>query len=1080
MSTHVYKISKKKAEFYRASHYDFASAIFDNDIFSTFTKSGLHDIACIIQKELFERNLLDSVFVEFNVIGTLLDEKAPNILNRLVYIREGEESPGFSSNITKYSEQIVNELEDGTHDNRKFTLFNHPDIFIDQNAPKVHYSIIEHHKHSRAILNEEPKPATPSPYISLGFVDAMDSDSEKWVGGKAKIVLGNLHSKKNYEEILETAEAIRNRGDDAEFVLNQFHRYYHNYFAGNRKTVFMSIPILGAYAGNRRRADQEIRIQGQGVVLLFFTVPRIFPQNQKKVNSALNDLSEVLFDRIGSLVRLLTYNYLFNLGLNLTSNVKQQAITSAVSAIMSRNLSHNLGSHCIHYTKSAMENLSGRVYGHGPEIRGAARLISYIQGRMDFLATLVSGDEYPYGSVNFKSQIVDVLNVDDFSKRHYQSSSVREKYKIIKQNNLKDSLADLAFKLETVIKEKKERDNSEITKIVDATEELIQKIEGIKLDNADLRTTNFLLDNLIKSERFYRDDIYGRQDVPHGPKDKPMYLYVRYNGELFTGLADRMDLEETVKQRLSELNLALPGGIMSVHAFFNIVENLIRNSAKHRSSDLKENALITTIDVREFYSKGEPRVQFTIYDNKHNAEYVYPIMMSQLKDLRILNEHENTLNKQSKGMKEMLVAALWLRSNEFGVDYSEILDRIEAIGDGDKKIEAINKYAYELVKVDDEGNLSNQNDANLGLRFTLPCFETSTRLKLDESAITNIDQAIISALKERQVRADIVEMIQTECVLHEVEKRFPRLFSGKLDVTKDESAALKDGVLEDIDSRVGDKKSYEDTLKLYTILKTRFGKEISQYVVAFGDSPRDVTDPAKVIYFQRHLNKSQDFATAGKFLYADSVSGGNFTVTLQDHFLRGHAEDGKCLAWKDKYFELKLIESALTRVTLIDERLSHDYDEQELKMKNIRVLNLNPEAADEEQIWSGSSFKDNDDYTLFLSIHLGLIEKIIANDDNWFMRQYHKTYSEDDADRPEKATFFMDTLRKKFGKDKEIFISVHSGRGNYSYELEHSLKNYPFINLSALESVFTNSKYLLTQLFYNTIYIGKGIYNQSK
>lgn len=32
MSTLVYKISKKKAEFYRAAHYDFASAIFDNDM----------------------------------------------------------------------------------------------------------------------------------------------------------------------------------------------------------------------------------------------------------------------------------------------------------------------------------------------------------------------------------------------------------------------------------------------------------------------------------------------------------------------------------------------------------------------------------------------------------------------------------------------------------------------------------------------------------------------------------------------------------------------------------------------------------------------------------------------------------------------------------------------------------------------------------------------------------------------------------------------------------------------------------------------------------------------------------------
>lgn len=1077
MSTHVYKISKKNAEFYRATHYDFASAIFDNDIFGTFTKSGLHDIACIIQKELFDRRLLDSVFIEFNVIGTLLDEKGPNILNRLMYIREGDEAPGFSTNVIKYSEQIVKELENGEHDGRSFTLFNHPDIFIDQNAPKVHYSIIEQHRHSRAILKEEnPSVEGASPYNVLGVMDRMDSDSEKWVGGPAKIVLGNLHLEKDYDDILETADEIRRRGDDAELVINEFHRFYHNYFADNRKTVYMSIPILGAYAGNRRGADKEIRIQGQGVVFIFFTVPRIFPQ--KKLNAALNDLSEVLFDRIGTLVRLLTYNYLFNLGLNLASNVRQQAITSAVSAIMSRNLSHNLGSHCIHYTKAAMENLSGKVYGHGPEIRGAARLISYIQGRMDFLATLVSGDEYPYGSVNFKSQIVDVLNVDDFSKRHYPASSDKEKYKSIKQSNLKETLIELSAQLENIVKEKKERDNNEVGKVVKATEDLIQKLECMKLDNADMRTTNFLLDNLIKSERFYREDIYGRSDLPHSEKDKPLYLNIRYNGELFTGTIGKSGQEESVKNKLSELNLALPGGIMSVHAFFNIVENLIRNSAKHRAMDLTENALITTIDVHEYHENGEPRVQFTIFDNKHNAQLVYPLMMTQLKDLHILNENANTLNKQSKGMKEMLVAALWLRANEFGVDYSEILNKIEMIGDGDKKIEAINKYAYSLVKVDNDGKISDSADANLGLRFTLPCFENSTVLQVNESVEGTVVQKIIASLKERQVRADIVEMNQSEAVMNEAVKRFPRLFNGVICATQEEVQDLKGTVIEDASQKGSDTKSYDDTMKLFTILRRRFGPEVSKINVAFGDSARDVVDPSRVVYFQRHLNKSQDFATASNFLYADSVSGGNFTVTLQEHFLRGHSEDGKCLGWKDKYFELKLIESALTRVTLIDERLSHDFDEQELRMKNIRVLNLNPEASDEDKIWSGSTFKDNDDNTLFLSIHLGLIEKIIANDDNWFMKLYNQSFPVDDENRPEKATFFMDTLRNKFGKGHEIFISVHSGRGNYSYELEHSLKNYPFINLSALESVFTNSKYLLTQLLYNTIYIGKGVYNQ--
>lgn len=38
-----------------------------------------------------------------------------------------------------------------------------------------------------------------------------------------------------------------------------------------------------------------------------------------------------------------------------------ESLKSAVSAIMSRNMSHNLGSHCLHYTKSSLENLSARL-----------------------------------------------------------------------------------------------------------------------------------------------------------------------------------------------------------------------------------------------------------------------------------------------------------------------------------------------------------------------------------------------------------------------------------------------------------------------------------------------------------------------------------------------------------------------------------------------------------------------------------------------------------------------------------------------------------------------------------------------
>jgi len=72
-------------------------------------------------------------------------------------------------------------------------------------------------------------------------------------------------------------------------------------------------------------------------------------------------------------------------------------------------------------------------------------------------------------------------------------------------------------------------------------------------------------------------------------------------------------------------------------------------------------------------------------------------------------------------------------------------------------------------------------------------------------------------------------------------------------------------------------------------------------------------------------------------------------------------------------------------------------------------------------------------------------------------------------------------IKEYFGGEntESLYIAIHSGRGNYSAELEGPLSTYPFITLSALENAYNNSKYQLTQLLYNTVYIGKGLANKS-
>ena len=246
------------------------------------------------------------------------------------------------------------------------------------------------------------------------------------------------------------------------------------------------------------------------------------------------------------------------------------------------------------------------------------------------------------------------------------------------------------------------------------------------------------------------------------------------------------------------------------------------------------------------------------------------------------------------------------------------------------------------------------------------------------------------------------------------------------------------------------------------------------------DMKRMPKDHKLIIYFERHLNTKNGLGAFVDYAYADSISGGNYTITLNSLINEGITADTcRYKTWNDKLYGLKIKESALTRITLIDERLFNSMKrdgsskELEYSLKNIRILSMNldeklSQTASIMDLFEGNAFQNGSNRTHFLSIHLGLIEKVAKS-------EWGKRYGEE-MTIEERVTAFMEEMRKTFGgQDGNVFVSVHSGRGNYSKELDGPLATYPFISLAAIENAFSNSKYLLAQLFYNTIYIGKGI-----
>ena len=595
-----------------------------------------------------------------------------------------------------------------------------------------------------------------------------------------------------------------------------------------------------------------------------------------------------------------------------------------------------------------------------------------------------------------------------------------------------------------------------------------------------------------------------------------------------------MDSEVKIKRILSHIDIALPGGNMSCHAFFNVIENFIRNSAKYMREDFRrvpnQTGKSLTTSIALSYDDDERQfLNIVIYDDKENASYykllcrtknidlriqsldntissfkveqpdieyirkIGPEIIEQLKNSRIedketlvrevssivkawqkdclfeqivqrlssirILDDDNSLNKENKGLKEMIFSSAWMRAYKFQKKtYSDIIYEIQEQTDVNKRLRLIKKYSLRPVIVLDRGEqlviksgIKVQQDDlfepyNFGICINLPIFRRLAGIKTSTDELKMIQSCL-------DIYADIV--------LADFDR------NGPIDP-------------KDIFTRcypVANSKGKSETTILREILCERF-KGFKDYYLTFGGKSEatGIHDPSHQIKFDQHMKfHVTDLKSQQAFAYSDSVSGGDFTKTMNELFDSAISDIGTYRSEDDEYFSLKIKESALTRITIIDERLSDSMEvggtQTELTLKNIRLLNYKDSNVINEfaDLFVGNTFKDNSNITDFLSIHLGLVEKIIQSS------EYINYVGEMSLE--ERAEKFMNQLRNYFGGNHRLFISIHSGRGNFSAELEGPLANYPFITMSSLESAFNNSKFLLAQLFYNTLYIGKGKIN---
>ena len=343
---------------------------------------------------------------------------------------------------------------------------------------------------------------------------------------------------------------------------------------------------------------------------------------------------------------------------------RRAAINSAKAAIMSRNMSHNLGSHVMYYIKQKLQNVQKIIDGgvlknlkvdgasdinsikqlivengkdlEMPFLVGLGRFINYLQERQDYIAT-VATDYIPSNStISFKDFIYDELKPDLRYERH-------------------------------------------------------KKIGSSSSETRRQQPKNLLMDYIAFSEGY---DTSEKIRIRFGAFDGTNPPLMSADGNVSASVYDKTTPQYKSFRKLRDFNVALPGGVIGRQALFSIMENIIRNAAKH-SERRSDNLLSIDFDIldpddlsiyeglrhldissRHELSKEELIARYqsckdrytilSITNNMPNTEASVEKLVCGLAIPYI--KTDATMEDSGKGLKEIRISASWMRRYQHDMD----------------------------------------------------------------------------------------------------------------------------------------------------------------------------------------------------------------------------------------------------------------------------------------------------------------------------------------------------------------------------------------------------------------------------
>lgn len=424
-------------------------------------------------------------------------------------------------------------------------------------------------------------------------------------------------------------------------------------------------------------------------------------------------------------------------------NLTHYALRSAVAAIMSRNMSHNIGSHVLAYLKmeklvelavrlvlkennnyvkgikelikeiskyqSAIQNFACEIqclsnfqnnneieskteefqrklikekneideilnkltggsirWGLAEWARDTQNFFGYLQHRMDFLAQVST--EWPEWT--FSAYLMKDIMREFLSQRHLLDG-------IAKSEGLRGFYYDWEIGHKNYLDCKK------------LTGEKVEEYGKIKFhvlnlgkigDRNESEEWDYDLENLCNSVSDRINKFKNKEKKLRTTENKEKYLRILLNSD------EKGDIEPNIDE--GDIQIAIPGGIIGYHAFYVIIENVIRNSAKHsytkQKNEIKDLEIV--IEFRDDIQKPDELWLFRIYDNvsfAHKGEGTISVSPEENEEGYLLKwerKNDNLTYKISKiknGKEENIYEnTISIKNGEIEVQSDDLNDKI--------------------------------------------------------------------------------------------------------------------------------------------------------------------------------------------------------------------------------------------------------------------------------------------------------------------------------------------------------------------------------------------------------------------